>query len=145
VDSIGCFGYASAVSHDMNDDGIDEVIFTVNDFICNPPKVMGISDIENDHHSVRLLDPRTRKLTTITQPMVGKNVSTTPWIGDLDSDQKLDLVYNMQRTHYEVDEFRGMYLVKLSSNIKIEGQPTWGAYMGNDRTGVFKARKKKPA
>jgi outer membrane protein assembly factor BamB len=143
ADSIGCFGYASAVSSDMNGDGIDEVIFSVNDFNCDPPKVMGISDLENDRFSLRLLDARTHKITTITQPVIGKNVSSTPWIGDLDGNGRMDLIYNMQRNHYEVDEFRGMYLVKLSSNVDMQDQPTWGAYMGNDRTGVFQRQKKK--
>lgn len=139
-DSIGCFGYASAVTNDMNGDGLDEVIFSVNEFRCVVPGFMGTSDLQSDRHSLKMLDPASKKIITITPPVEVKNVSTTPWIGDLDNDGKLDLLYNVQRNHFEVDKFRGMYMVRLTSNISISGSPTWGAYMGNDRRGVFKGR-----
>ncbi len=136
-DSIGCFGYASAVTNDMNGDGLDEVTFSVNEFHCVVPGFMGTTDLQSDHHSLKMLDPANKKITTIVPPVEVKNVSTTPWIGDLDNDGKLDLLYNVQRNHFEVDKFRGMYMVRLKSNIAIKGSPTWGAYMGNERTGIF--------
>jgi hypothetical protein len=140
ADSIGCFGYASGVTLDTNGDGFDEVIFSVNEFECNPKTVMGYSDLDNDRHSLKMLDFHNRKTINLTDAVQGKNISTTPWVGDLDRDGKMDVVYNMQRNHYEVDEFRGMYLIRVNSNIKLNAPPTWGAYMGNERNGVFKGR-----
>lgn len=143
-DSIGCFGYASGVTHDLNGDGFDEVIFSTNEFQCVVPAFMGSTDVDNDRHSLKMLDFHNNKITSLTESVEGKNVSTTPWIGDLDGNGKLDLIYNMQRNHYEVDEFRGMYTVRLESSVAITGQPTWGGYMGGDRSSIFTSQRSHP-
>ncbi|RAW03026.1 outer membrane protein assembly factor BamB family protein [Pseudochryseolinea flava] len=139
ADSLGCFGYASGVSYDVNNDGFDEVFTTVNDFECNPPGFAAGTILDSDQISLRCFDVHNRKTITITKPQAAKNVSTTPWIGDLDSDGKLDVVYAIQRNNFEVDKFRGMQVIRLSSNVSFT-VPTWGAYMGNDRTGVFEKK-----
>jgi hypothetical protein len=141
-DTLGCFGYASGVSIDLNNDDFDEVLITVNDFDCNSPEYAAEMSLDLNQFSLRYFDVYQRKTIPITLPARAKNVSSTPWIGDMDNDGKLDLVYVMQANTIQVDKFKGMQVVRLSSNILAKNLPTWGAYLGNDRTGIFENKAK---
>lgn len=138
TDTLGCFGYATGVSQDVNGDGFDDVLITVNDYVCNPPGFAAGTILDTDKFSLRYFDVHNRKTLMITQPISGKNVSSTPWIGDLDHDGKLDVIYVTQKNNFAVDKFRGMEIIRLSSDVRTAKPPTWGAYMGNDRSGVFR-------
>lgn len=135
-DSIGCMGYSSGVTIDLNADGLDEVIFSVNDYECNPP-AYAVSDFTNDQHSLRQLDMRTKKVSSILAPVHAKNVSSTPWIGDLDGDGKLDIIFIFQQNTFKVDRYNGIYIYRLTGKTTLAKQPTWGAYLNHTGTGVF--------
>jgi len=137
TDSLGCMGYASGVVLDINADNFDEIIFSVNDFVCNAPAYAGTS-INNSQHSLQLLDYHHNTRQAILPALEAKNVSSTPWVGDLEQDGFLDIIYCMQRNNMKVDQYRGMRLERLRTNIKITQPPTCGAYMGNNGTNVFK-------
>jgi len=135
-DSLGCMGYASGIALDMNADKFDEVIFSVNDYLCNAPAYAGAS-INDSKHSLQLLDYHQNTIRAILPPIEAKNVSSTPWVGDLDQDGFLDIIYCIQRNNLRVDQYRGMRIERVNTNIKISQPPTWGAYMGNNGSGVF--------
>jgi outer membrane protein assembly factor BamB len=141
-DTVGCFGYASGVAHDLNDDGFDDVLITVNAFDCDPPSYAKAMSLDACQVTLRTFDVYQKKTTVITDPVIGKNVSSTPWIGDLNRDQKLDIVYVVQANMPQVDKFRGMKVIRASSNVTLTTEPTWGAYLGNDGTGVFTKKRK---
>lgn len=136
TDSLGCIGYSSAVTTDINDDDYDEVIFSVNDFFCDPPAIMG-EDILNDNHSLRLLDFYGKRITPIGENVRAKNISSTPWLGDLDADGFLDIIYCTQRNQLKVDQYNGLTLERLKTNIRVASTPTWGSYMGEGSNGVL--------
>jgi hypothetical protein len=140
-DSLGCIGYSSGVTVDTNDDGFDEVIFSVNDFRCKVPAYVG-SDLPNDRHILYLLDYHNNKLTPITDPVQAKNVSSTPWIGDLDGDQLLDVVYCSQHNDIKADQFSGFSVSRIETNFKITHQPTWNSYLGDHGNGILKGKRK---
>jgi hypothetical protein len=141
-DTLGCFGYASGVSLDLNNDDLDEVLITVNDFDCNSPDYVAEMNLNLSQFSLRYIDVQNGKTIPITLPVRAKNVSSTPWIGDLDNNGKLDVIYVMQANTIQVDKFKGMQLVRLSSDISLRKPPTWGAYLGHDRTGIFDNKRK---
>jgi hypothetical protein len=98
------------------------------------------TDITNDKHSFQLFDYHNQTLESVLPPTKEKNVSSTPWIGDLDNDHLLDIVYCVQRNHEHIDRYYGIRIERIKTNIEITGQPTWGAYMGNDGDGIFNGR-----
>ena len=60
-----------------------------------------------------------------------------PWIGDLDGDQKLDIVFTNMSGTLHIDEFGGLRIHRLSTNIPIYRSIRWGAYMGTNGDGVY--------
>jgi outer membrane protein assembly factor BamB len=135
TDSIGCTGYSSPVVYDLNDDGRDEVLISVNEFDCSvgyasmSPKVM-----ENKLISIDFVK---NKVGVIDQTKDFKNIFSTPWIGDLDSDGYLDIIY-CQYYHYgDLLSFLGMRIKRVDTPVRIKRKVRWGAYLGSDGNGIF--------
>jgi hypothetical protein len=59
-----------------------------------------------------------------------KNLSATPWVGDMDADGLLDVVYSVQANTAKIIEFYGMAVVRWETKHRLMNQPRWGAYMG---------------
>lgn len=139
LDSMGCTGFSSPVTYDLNKDGIDEVIISINEFDCN----RDIADqssfpIEN---KLLAIDFKEKKNWMIDQTKFYKNVFSTPWIGDLDQDGYLDIVYCQYYSHSDILSFLGMRVRRIDTHIKIKNDPLWGAYMGSNGNGIFMGKK----
>jgi len=129
-DTLGCTGFASANSFDLDEDKMDEVILTYNDFNCfNITK----ENIVNRLVAVDFSKNKTKSLLSEK----GKNISSTTWIGDLDNDKKADLIYVIQVNHPTLLYFDGFGIGRIQLDSEISSPPTWGAYMGNDYNGVL--------
>lgn len=136
IDSIGCTGFSSPVVYDINRDGRDEAIISINEYDCSLgfagrfPTVMEnkLIAIDFGKHTVQTIDQQTRF----------KNIFTTPWIGDMDDDGYLDIVH-CQYFHYgDLLSFRGMRMKRIATPIKMKDDPAWGAYMGSEGNGIFR-------
>ena len=136
IDSVGCTGFSSPVVYDINRDGRDEAIISVNDYDCSLgftgqfPTVMEnrLIAIDFGKHTTRTIDQQTRF----------KNIFTTPWIGDMDDDGYLDIVH-CQYFHYgDLLSFRGMRMKRIATPIRMKDEPVWGAYMGSRGDGIFR-------
>ena len=89
--AIGCTGFSSPVVYDLDGDGVDEAIISVNDFDCS----LGFTgqsprEMENRLSAINF---KKRTIQTIDQQKGFKNIFSTPWIGDLDDDGYLDLIH----------------------------------------------------
>jgi len=139
TNTIGCTGYSSPVVFDMNGDGRDEAIISVNEFDCTvgfaakPPAVM-----ENKLIAIDFSDNETQ---IIDQTQGFKNIFSTPWIGDLDNDGYLDLVHCQYYHHGDLLLFLGMRVKRIATPVRVDHAPVWGAYMGSSGDGVFKTIK----
>ncbi len=130
-DSIGCTGFSSPVVYDLNSDGIDEAIISINEFDCNKGFVTeAIQEIEN---KVVAINFRDRTLQAIDQARGFKNIFSTPWLGDLDADGYLDLVYCQYFSRGGLLVFLGMRTKRVETPIKINKIPTMGCIHGNTR------------
>ena len=66
-----------------------------------------------------------------------KNIFSTPWIGDLDGDGYLDIIY-CQYFHYsDLTAFLGMRIKRIDTPVRIKKKVIWGAYMGSKGDGIF--------
>lgn len=136
TESIGCTGFSSPVVYDLNNDGRDEAIISINEFDCGRGFVdQTLFEIEN---KLIAIDFKKRSVSTIDQAKGFKNIFTTPWIGDLDDDGYLDIVYCQYYSRSGLLVFLGMRVRRISTPVKVRRQPpTWGAYMGSGGNGVY--------
>lgn len=135
MDSIGCTGFSSPVVYDLNNDGIDEAIISVNEFDC----AHGFTDetlfeIENKLIAV---DFKNNSIQTIDQMKAFKNIFSTPWLGDINNDGYLDIVHCQYYSRGGLLTFLGMNVKCISLPIRMKEPPVWGAYMGSNGDGLF--------
>ena len=135
VDSLGCTGFSSPVVYDLNDDGVDEAIISINEYDCSvgfagksPKDIRSkLISIDFQKHSYQILD----------EAPGFKNVFSTPWIGDLDDDGYLDIVHCQYYHRGDLLSFLGMSIKRIDSPIKIRKEVVWGAYMNSDGNGLL--------
>ncbi|MDZ7607756.1 MAG: PQQ-binding-like beta-propeller repeat protein [Cyclobacteriaceae bacterium] len=143
MDSIGCTGFSSPVVYDLNHDGYDEVIMSINEFDCS----IGLNSQDKNQISNRLLalDFKRKEYKPIDQADQFKNIFTTPWIGDLDGDGFLDIVYaQYYSASTNIMGFLGMRTRRISTNVKAKKPVFWGEYMGLDGKGIYPVTIKNP-
>jgi len=131
VDSTGCFQSSSPIVLDIDGDQYDEVLMSVNDYNCY---TTDLSEIENKLLVFDFNDDTTYQVGPVYK---AKNLGSTPWIGDLDGDQKLDIVFTNMSGTLHIDEFGGLRVHRLSTDIPIYRSIRWGAYMGTNGDGVY--------
>jgi hypothetical protein len=136
LDSLGCTGFSSPVVYDLNQDGRDEAIISINEYDCSlgfagksPSDIRSkLIAINFSNHSFQVID-ETRSF---------KNIFSTPWIGDLDADGYLDIVHCQYFHQGELLSFLGMRVKRIDTPIRIIKEPVWGSYMGSNNNGIFK-------
>jgi len=136
LDSIGCTGFSSPVVCDLNADGRDEAIISVNLFDCS----LGFTGQTPREMENRLIaiDFKNNRIQTIDQQKRFKNVFSTPWIGDIDDDGYMDVVHCQYFHHTDLLNFLGMRIRRIATPVKMKDDVVWGAYMGTRGDGVFR-------
>ncbi len=135
MDSIGCTGFSSPVVYDLNNDGRDEAIISINNFDCSlgyasrSPTLM--------ENKLIAIDFVSKSVNTIDQAQRFKNIFSTPWIGDLDNDGYLDIIYCQYFHHNDLLSFLGMRIKRIDTSVKIKKKVIWGAYLGSNGDGIF--------
>jgi len=143
IDSVGCTGFSSPVVYDLNNDRYDEVIMSINEFDCS----IGLNSQDKNQITNQLLalDFRKKEYRPIDQAEQFKNIFTTPWIGDLDDDGYLDIIYaQYYSASTNIIGFLGMRARRISTNAKIKKPVLWGEYMGKDGKGTYPITIKNP-
>ncbi len=135
TDSIGSSGFSTPVAVDLNDDGIDEAVMSIIEFEHTTKSFLKV-----EHH-LHAFDFKRDTSWNLTPKINCKNIASTPWVGDMDNDGLLDIVYCQLANHPRLTDFFGLTINKLASSIPNTKPPTWGAYMGNNYDGIFEKRK----
>ncbi len=138
TNTLGCTGFSSPVVYDLDYDGSDEVIISVNDFDCS----LGYASKSPAKIKNRLvaIDFSKKSLNTIDETDGFKNVFSTPWIGDLDNDGFLDIIYCQYYHHSDLLSFLGMRIKRIDTPVRIKEKVQWGAFLGSKGDGVFTAK-----
>lgn len=129
VDSIGFYQMSSPVIADLNGDTHPEGILSVNFFL---PNAAGEKTI---HNSLLAYDFKNRGKFALAPPQVGSNVGSTPWVGDMDNNGLMDIIYVQMTTPDHVYTYDGIRVIRLESKMKSD-KVFWGGYMGTKGTGV---------
>ncbi|TAE60393.1 MAG: hypothetical protein EAZ89_01565 [Bacteroidetes bacterium] len=130
--SAGCTGFFSPVAVDLDQDGLDEVLMSVNEYRCD-----GIFVTDSEHY-IGLFQPKDGSLSAFIPRQSSKNLSSTPWIGDMDRDGYLDIVYVLQANTARIIDFAGMAVLRQEFRHRVSTPPSWGGYMGNKGDGTFR-------
>jgi outer membrane protein assembly factor BamB len=131
-DSLGFYQMTSAVVTDLNGDGQDEVLLPINYQVLNE---FQMKFFYNNIVAIEFTGNLTVELDLQNE---GNNLASTPWIGDLDNNGFMDIVYihgtNVKQTY----TFDGMRINRIDTQIPIQGKIRWGSYMGSNYNGVYK-------
>lgn len=138
TDSIGCTGFSSPVVYDLDDDGRDEVIISVNDFDCSVGYTLQTPQTMKNR--LIAVDFVTKSVKTIDEAEGFKNIFSTPWIGDIDKDGFLDIIHCQYYHRSDLLSFLGMRIKRIDTPVKIKKDVQWGAFLGSKGNGVFATR-----
>lgn len=130
-DSLGYYQMTSAIVADLNGDGHDEVLLPVNYQVLNEFQMKFF------YNNIVVFE-FTGKLTgELNLQNEGSSISSTPWVGDLDYNGFLDIVYlhgtNVKLTY----TFDGMRINRIDTKFPLSGRIRWGSYMGSNYNGVY--------
>ncbi|MDF9801139.1 hypothetical protein OKW21_006402 [Catalinimonas alkaloidigena] len=139
--NIGCFNLSTPVAYDIDNDGYDEAILSVNDYDCDIELTEDIRSPKSIRMRLIALDFQDRKEHIIDQAPSFKNIYSTPWLGDLDMDGFLDIVYTQYFNPNDLFRFMGMSVKRISTGIRMQGSPRWGEYMGTQSKSQFPTKK----
>ena len=135
VDSLGFYQTSTPVVADFDGDGTDEILLSVNYHI--------IDEIFQKFFYTMLviIDFNPLEVKQIGDSFVGSNPSSTPWIGDLDQDGKIEIIYCHETDPRRTNVFSGVQVNRIETDIPVHSKIKWGAYMGSDYNGVYKSTK----
>ncbi len=132
IDSLGTSGFYSPITCDLDGDQFDEVILPINTYDHERTRFTKIE------HELKVFDHKRDTIWNLVPKDIAKNQSTTPWIGDIDQNGKLDIIYGLLANTPRLYEFYGMQVRRKAIRHKVPEQISWGAYMGNNYDGVFR-------
>ena len=126
-DSIGHIQFASGNAIDLNNDGRDEAIVSVN-------------YMENGRwkHRLQSFDFQNGTLQEIVPTRTGVNIGSTPLFTDLDNDSLIDLVYLVKKDSLNPMGWKGVYAYHTELNASIPNAGiAWGSYLSTLNNGEY--------
>ncbi|NRB47898.1 MAG: PQQ-binding-like beta-propeller repeat protein [Saprospiraceae bacterium] len=130
-DSLGFYQNTTPVVLDWNNDGQDEILMSVN-----------FQEIKNVfqkffYNMLVIIDFKTEDVLQIGDKFEGNNLSSTPWIGDLDADNNLDIIYCHGTNNRHTYTFDGIKIHRIKTTLPLYKKIIWGAYQGSYYDGIF--------
>jgi hypothetical protein len=135
-DSLGTFQESTPVACDFNQDGYDDALYPINyQTISGYSNQLAVIDFHND--TIYHTGPR----------HFGANVASTPWLGDMDNDGRIEIIYCNEINPFDLLSItfkEGLKISKVKTNAHSAQPVAWGAYMGTGYDGVFRSRRQPP-
>jgi len=139
--SLGCYSLTTPVAYDLTFDGIDEVIISINEYDCDIEIFEDAKNAKKIANLVVALDLSKGAVQEIDRSPRFRNIYGSPWIGDLDHDGYLDVIYSQNYDPNDLFRFRGLRLKRISTSIKMKNKEVaWGEYMGANGNGIYSKR-----
>ena len=133
--NVGCAGFASAVSIPSSENSqLSAVLLPVNEYDCRRNNTF-YTTTWLQYFSI---DTSYQLLATLE---AGKNISSTPWVGDIDDDQQMDIIYVVNTNVRLIQEFLGMKVKRLETDISWTSEKYWDSYLGPKTNSRFDFQK----
>lgn len=133
ADTVGAFQYASPVAADVNNDGWDDVII--------PTSELQRKQFAHVYYSyLQAFDFMHNHTYSLGDTLPATNFAATPWLGDMDHDTKMDIVYSAVNFHdvqFDLQKPLGLWVAVYKTDIEIKKPLSWSAFMGGNYTGIF--------
>ncbi|MGB3587272.1 MAG: PQQ-binding-like beta-propeller repeat protein [Tunicatimonas sp.] len=130
-DSLGFYQTSTAVAIDLTEDGRDEIIMSVN--------YQQVNELYQKffYNMLVAIDIGSGDVQQLGETWEGSNISSTPWIGDLDGNGMLDIIYCHGTDLRHTYTFSEMQIHRIATELPIKKPISWGAYMGSYCNGLF--------
>jgi hypothetical protein len=139
ADSLGLYQTSSPVVADLDGDGRDEAILSVNYEVITPL-------LQKRFFTMLVrFNFETGEVAQVGGSLHGSNLSSTPWLGDLDGDQLLDIIYCHTPDTLHTYVFNGLQVNRIATEFHEATPIVWGSYMGSTYDGIFRLRGEPPA
>lgn len=132
TDSLGFYQTSSPIVVDLDDDGFDEVLLSVDYQVLDD---IGRKSFFNTLYAIKF---ESSEVIPLIESLPGHNVSSTPWIGDLDADGMLDIIFCHSTNKFQTYTFDGLQVNCLKTTIPITSPIKWGSYMGSNGDGIYR-------
>ena len=133
-DSLGYMQIGSPLAADFNGDGYDEAVMTVNE-VQESISSDYFKSLYGTSNKLLAFDFQSDRVYTLLGPFKGINAAATPWIGDLDRDNQLDVVYSYMIDTTSYLPFNGMIVRRREFDFQVNDHIAWGSYMGSEFDG----------
>lgn len=134
MDSLGFYQTSTPVVIDLDGNGRDEALLSLNIHVYDEKEKRELYNI------IAMLDFESRSVNNFTEALKGSNISSTPWIGDLDGDRLLDIIFCHSTNTQKAYTFDGMQVNRVATGLPLKGEICWGSYMGSLYDGIFYGR-----
>jgi outer membrane protein assembly factor BamB len=131
-DSLGFYQTITPVVADFDEDGLDEALVVVD------YQVVDEYYRKFFYNMLLVVDFTSNELIDLGINHEGHNMASTPWIGDMDGDGFMDIIFSHATNIKKTYAFDGMQINKVVTSIPIKKEIRWGAYMGSNYDGVYK-------
>jgi hypothetical protein len=127
IDSMATFSYPSANAVDLDNNGIDEAIFSLT-----------YSENGVYKHRLRTIDFINNTNTQLDITRNGVNLGCTPLLANLDNDNTLELVYVVKKDSTNPVGNKGIFVNSVNLNQLVPNNGiAWGSYMGTQWNGRY--------
>ncbi len=130
-DTLGFYQLSTPIVADLNGDGKDEALLPMNYQVTNEYQMKFF------HNNIMAIEFTEKVVAELDLQNEGNNLSSTPWIGDIDNNGYLDLIYvhgtNVKQTY----TFDGLQINRIDTKFPVIGEIKWGSYMGSNYNGVY--------
>jgi len=131
-DSLGFYQMTTPVAIDLTGDGLDELVMSLN--------FQEIDEVYRKFFYTTLIAIEFKNgiIVPLADNFEGNNLASSPWIGDLDDNGFIDILYCHSTSLRHTYKFDGMKLRRIETQIPVSKNVKWGAYQGSNYDGVFR-------
>ena len=131
-DTLGVHQTATPVAADINNNGYDDVVLSMN---------VGREQFDGSfiyEHLLVAFDLYNNHQLALDSLQPGANLASTPWVGDLDGNGNLDIIYSVLGDQRDIFAMNGFKMYRLRSNFDSDKEVRWGSYMGSEYNGIYR-------
>jgi hypothetical protein len=131
-ETLGIYQTGTPVVADFNNDGFDDALLSIN---------IGYEQFDGSflyEHFLVVFDFHNNSQYSINSLEPGANLASTPWIGDLNRNGKLDIVFSVLGDNRDIFAMNGFKMTRLRSTYSLDKPVKWGSYMGSNYNGIYR-------